>query len=203
MRKRTIILTVILAALALTVAARASLFALGRVSTENVISYGSLKMELKQTDGTNDVPLTGAPVLRLTATPSQGVKRVITVKNVCGQDMYVRMRLSIGGTAADGETFALSEDEVTYAANENGGWQARPAEDGWYYYTAALRPGETTQPLLRGDEIVFHTEAIARAYPSEPVSLSVEVQAVQSAHNPEDGSGVFAAQGWPEEVKGS
>ncbi len=204
MRKRTIALLVLLAALAGAAVSRAYLFTVGQVTAENVITYGSLQMVLHEKDETGaEIPLRGAPVLRLNDTPTQTVKREITVENTCQEDMYLRMRLSIGGTSADGKTFTLSDGEADYAANEAGGWQKAGQDDGWYYYTAVLRPGETTASLLREDKLLFHTGVIAGTHPNQPISLSVEVQAVQSVHNPEGRTDVFAAQGWPEEVTGS
>ncbi len=202
MRKRTIALLVLLAALAGAAVSRACLFAMSQITAENVIAYGSLKMELHETDETGSpVPMDGSSVLRLTGAPSQTVKRVITVENVCQEDMYLRMRLSIGGTSADGETFALSGEEAAYAVNTAGGWRRAPEDDGWYYYADILTPGSATAHLLADDDaLVFHTEKIARAHPNAELSLSVEVQAVQSVHNPEGRTDVFAARGWPEEV---
>ncbi len=196
MRKRTFALFVILAALVGVTVSQAYLYAANRVTAENVITYGSLKMRLIETDGDgNDVSITGDPVLRLSGTPDQEVIRVITVKNICQENMYLRMRLSIGGTSADGKTFMLSDEEVEYAVNVSGGWQ--DGGDGWYYYNVALAPDGVTEPMLADDKLLFHTDAIARTHPNKPLSLSVQVQAVQAKNN---GDNAKSAQGWPEEV---
>jgi len=201
MRKRTIAVLIVLAALAGAAVSRAYLFSLGRITAENIITYGSLEMALREVDGAgNPVSMKDGSTLRLTGTPSQAVTRVITVENVCQEPMYLRMRLSIGGTSADGKTFTLSDEEAAYAANAAGGWLVQ--EDGWYYYAAILEPGQATAPLLEADRLLFHTDRIAKTHPNEALTLSVEVQAVQSVHNPEGKADVLAAQGWPKEVKG-
>lgn len=198
MRKRTIALLVLLAVLAGAAVSQAYLFTVSQVTAENVITYGSLKMKLHETEpgaGGTEVPVAADAVLRLTGTPDHAVTRKITVENICQENMYLRMRLSIGGTSADGKTFMLSDEEVTYTVNARDGWQA--GGDGWYYYYAALAPGQTTASLLADDRLLFHTDVIAGNHPYRPLSLSVEVQAVQSKNN---GAGALSAQGWPEEV---
>jgi len=202
MRKRTVALLLLLAALAGAAVSQAYLFALRQVTAENVITYGSLQMKLHETDGNgNEVSMKGDAILRLDAAQSpQTVKREITVENICQENMYLRMRLSIGGTSADGKTFMLSDEEVTCAVNTAGGWKRAPKDDGWYYYAHILTPGSATAHLLADNELVFNTAKIAQTHPNRPLSLSVEVQAVQSVHNPEGKTDVFAAQGWPEEV---
>ncbi len=199
MRKRTVALLVILAALMGLAVSQAVLSMAGRIRTDNVITYGSLKMRLHETDENGDeVAMSGGEALRLRAkSGAQAVTRVSTAENICDETLYLRMRLSIGGTSADGKTFMLSDEEVTYTVNA-GGWQV--GGDGWYYYYMALTPGQTTASLLAEDRLLFHTDVIAGNHPYRPLSLSVEVQAVQSAHNPEGRTDVFAAQGWPKEV---
>ncbi len=199
MRKRIIALFFVLAVLAGAAVSQAYLYVFGRIDTENVITYGSLKMKLHETEpgvGEAEVPVAADAVLRLDAERSpQTVTRKITVENICEENMYLRMRLSIGGTSADGKTFMLSDEEVEYAANTAEGWEA--GGDGWYYYNAALAPRGFTASLLKDDQLLFHTDAIALTHPNKPLSLSVEVQAVQSANN---GAAARSAKGWPEEV---
>ncbi len=194
MRKRTIALLGLLAALAGAAVSRAYLFTVRQATAENVITFGSLQMRLRETDE-KGADVTGDPTLHLSFIPSQEVTRVITVENVCQEGMFLRMRLSISGTSAGGEEFTLSDAEAEYAANTSGGWLA--GGDGWYYYEEVLTPGAVTGSLLRDDLLLFHTDEIIRTHPNELLTLSVEVQAVQSKHN---GTDVRAAQGWPEEV---
>ncbi len=197
MRKRTVVLLVLLAALSGFAVSQAYLFTMNRITAENVITYGSLKMRLIETDENGrDVPMTGDSVLRLDAARSpQTVIRKITVKNICKENMYLRMRLSIGGTSADGKTFMLSAEEVKYAANAADGGQ--DGGDGWFYYNAVLAPEALTAPLLKEDQLLFYTDKIAQTHPNKPLSLAVEVQAVQSKNN---GTNARSAQGWPQEV---
>ncbi len=196
MRKRTIALLLVLAALAGVAVSRAYLFAAGRVATENIITYGTLTMKLHETDGNGDpVSMNGSPILRLTGAPRETVRRKITVENTCDEEMYLRMRLSIGGTSDDGKTFMLSEQEVECAANAAGGWQT--GGDGWYYYTAVLMRRSITEPLLKDNQLLFYTDEIAKTHPNRELTLSVEVQAVQSKNN---GADALHAQGWPEEA---
>ncbi len=204
MRRRTIALFLLLAALAGAAVSRAYLYAAGRAATENVITYGRLKMRLNETepgaDGT-EAPVEADAVLRLTGTSEQTVRRKITVTNICKEEMYLRARLSVSAISDDGKIFALLPAEASWSVNSvdgpDGGWRPSAEDDGWYYYTRPLGYDNTTSSLLADDRLVFHTGEIAKTYPQQELTLSVEVQAVQTKNN---GADVWSAQGWPEEA---
>ena len=69
----------------------------------------------------------------------QNQAKYITVVNTGECDAFVRARLFAGGGYEDGLVFREAESE---------GWT--PGEDGYYYYTAILPPGEKTGPLCVG-----------------------------------------------------
>lgn len=69
-------------------------------------------------------------------------------------------------------------------------------QDGWYYYNAVLRPNASVLAL----ESVSFSKTMGNAYQGSSASVDIEVQAVQSAHNPETPkttTPVLEAAGWP------
>ncbi len=200
MRKRVVALLFALAALTGLAVSQAFSAALPGLRTDNIITYGSLKMELLQLDEDGrKVPLSGDGAVRLIASAGETpVVREISVKNICDQPMYLRVKLSVTGRDQEGNAVALDQNKARYTVQAD--WAARVPDDGWYYYKAPLRPDETTTSLLTDDTVTFiDTKALAQAHPGLTLHLAAQVQAVQSVHNPEDVEDVFQAQGWPEE----
>ncbi len=66
----------------------------------------------------------------------EGLTKQIQLKNTSTQDEYVRVKVLCGSA------FTL---EFT---NESGKWSLN--EDGYWYYSDILKPGDTTKPLLAG-----------------------------------------------------
>lgn len=199
MRKRTVALFVILAALVGLAVSQVS-YTMAQKTTENVITYGSLKMELLQLDEEGQrIPLRGDNAVRLIADEGETpVFRDISVKNICDQPMYLRLKLSVTGQDQAGSTFSLDETHAQYTLQP--GWTSRETDDGWYYYEEPLQPHQLTKSLLTGNTVIFlDTKALAKEHPGLTLHIAAQVQAVQSVHNPEEGT-VFDAQGWPEEV---
>ncbi len=200
MRKRTVALFIILAALVGLAVSQVFSYTLAQQRTDNVITYGSLKMELLQLgeDGRN-IPLHGDEAIRLIASEGETpVFRDISVKNICDQPMYLRVKLSVTGQDQAGNTFSLNKTQAQYTVQP--GWLSRARDDGWYYYEQPLQPHQLTKSLLTDNTVTFlDTKSLAKEHPGLTLHIAAQVQAVQSVHNPEEG-GVFDAQGWPEEV---
>ncbi len=200
MRKRTVALFVLLAALVGLAVSQVFSYTLAQQHTENIITYGSLKMELLQLDEDGQsIPLHDDEAVRLIADAGETpVYRDISVKNICDQPMYLRLKLSVTGQDQAGNTFSLNNTQARYTVQS--GWLSRPRDDGWYYYEEPLQPHQLTKSLLTGNTVTFlDTKALAKEHPGLTLHIEAQVQAVQSVHNPEEGD-VFAAQGWPEEV---
>ena len=69
--------------------------------------------------------------------------------------------------------------------------------DGWYYYRQVLAPGETTPEVFSHVEIVG--AKVDNSYIGKTLTLTVDLQAVQSENNPVPGNETFRAAGWPKE----
>lgn len=65
-------------------------------------------------------------------------------------------------------------------------------KDGYYYYNAALEPGQTTEPLFTA---VHFAETMSNMYQESRAILQVNAFATQTAHN---GTTALEAAGWPE-----
>ena len=64
-------------------------------------------------------------------------------------------------------------------------------EDGYFYYKEALKPGETTAPVL--NSVTFDV-AMGNEYQGATATVTVTAQAVQTANN---GTSAQTASGWP------
>ena len=64
-------------------------------------------------------------------------------------------------------------------------------KDGFYYYNAALRPGETTAPLFT---CVTFDAGMGNEYQNATATVHVAAEAVQTANN---GVTALEALGWP------
>ena len=64
-------------------------------------------------------------------------------------------------------------------------------KDGYFYYNAALKPGEVTAPIFTA--VTFKAD-MGNEYQNATATVDVFAQAVQTANN---GATVMAAQGWP------
>ena len=59
------------------------------------------------------------------------------VTNTGENDCYIRIRYQV--------TPSTAEERLTFAGKPGNGWTEK---DGWYYYTKAVEPGESTTPLF-------------------------------------------------------
>lgn len=187
-RTKRITLVLLAAALLICAAAATTAFWRGQITTENILTFGSLKLALRQTtlSGGAERPVTTRDPMRLTDQDS--VSRIIRVESLCDHPMFVRVSLQMEGVREDGTIFDAGS-LVTFAVN-SADWAY---EDGWYYYKAALAPRETTAPLM--DEIVFNDiNKLTSSYPGVTFRMNVKAQAVQSENNAADPR---SASGWP------
>ncbi len=164
-----------------------SAFFTNRIKTDNVISFGNIKVQLLNhtlDENGNEVEVkSDEESLRY-----ENVSRIIKVKNVCAHPAYIRVKLNMTGQD-DAGTFP-ADKYVTYDFAD-AKWQEK---DGWFYYTEILEPDKTTEDLMRG--IKFDINKLTKDHAGSSIKFKVNLQAVQSQNNSKD---VFKAQGWPEE----
>lgn len=162
----------------------------------NVITTGLLDMTLveKTTDGADpDTPLENLPEFEsneggaFNVMPGETVSKIPYVDNTGTADFYTRIQLSTTIVVDDQE---LGTDVITLDISD--AWTL--GEDGWYYYNAAVKPGEKTEPLFTG---VTFVSAMGNEYQNATVTIEVNAQAVQSKNN---GDSALTAAGWPAET---
>ncbi len=147
----------------------------------NVITTGSLEFVIHEKTATGeDFPKDGIVIM-----PGDEISKVVTIENVGGHPMYLRVAL---------------EQSVNDAALTAGGcirldintehWTYR---DGYYYYNQALQAGGTTEPLYT--TVFIDGKNVGNAYLGKVFALDISAYAVQSENN---GATPFDALGWPE-----
>lgn len=187
-RTKTILGVLLAAALLFCAAAATTAFWRGQITTENILTFGSLKLALRQTtlSGQTELPVTDQTPFNITS--HNGVSRIVRVENLCDHPMYVRVSLKMAGATANGVTFDAG-GLVSYAINDED-WAY---ENGWYYYKTALGPHTTSEELMT--KVIFDDiSKITSDYPGGSFDLTVNAQAVQSENNAADPR---SASGWP------
>ena len=157
-------------------------------TARNVITAGNVKIELQEKmltpEGEKTVPFEDP----LDVMPGCEVSKIVTVKNTGGQPAWVRVSVEKAVVLAEGVEGEVDLSLVSFNLNTDH-WTEK---DGFYYYTAELAPGQTTEPLFT--EVSFE-KTMSNLYQDGKAILTINAYATQTAHN---GSTVFEAAGWPE-----
>lgn len=157
-------------------------------TARNVITAGDVKIALEERmltpDGEKTVPFED----QLGVMPGTDVSKIVTVKNTGGQPAWVRVSLDKAIELAQGVEGPVDLSLVTCDLNTEK-WTEK---DGYYYYNAALEPGQTTEPLFTA---VYFAETMSNMYQESRAILQVNAYATQTAHN---GATALEAAGWPE-----
>lgn len=114
--------------------------------------------------------------------PNGTVDKVVQVKNTGTVDALPRVKVETAwgdGRDENGRLIVnpeLSTEniEITYNTEQ---WIYR-AEDGWFYYSRVLKPGETTEPLLESFRV---SEETGGAYRNKQADIVVSMEMVQAA----------------------
>lgn len=118
--------------------------------------------------------------------PGMEVTKIAEVKNTGGAEAWIRVRVTKDiALQGDGEA---DPDMVSLDLNKEFWAQGN---DGYIYYTRALKPGETTEPVFT---TVRFDAAMGNEYQDAKATVDVLAQAVQTANN---GTSARDAQGWP------
>ena len=188
MKKR--MLTAALALCCLAVLATGTLaYFTAEETAKNVITMGSLKMELVELNEEGK-PWTNVENI----VPGMEVTKEAFVKNTGTVDFYTRVKITKTFVPAQGEGKPeLNTKLVRLDINEKY-WE--PGNDGFYYYKKPVAPGEETKPLFT--TVTFSTE-MGNEYQNVKVIIDLDAQAVQSRNN---GDSATKATGWPETDEG-
>ena len=157
-------------------------------TARNVITAGKLKIDLQEkmltSDGEKTVPFED----RLGVMPGSEVSKIVEVKNTGGQDAWVRVSVNKAIELAEGVEDEVDLSLISFDLNTDY-WTEK---DGFYYYTAKLAPGHTTEPLFTA---VTFAKTMSNQYQNSKAILTVNAYATQTVHN---GSTALEAAGWPE-----
>ncbi len=153
----------------------------------NVITAGNVKIDLQEwavSDGGGDpVPFENV----IDVMPGMEVSKIVQIKNIGEADAWVRISLDESIQLADGVDGEVDLSLISYDLNTEY-WTEK---DGYYYYSAVLAPGETTEPLFT--KVIFDT-FMNNMYQHSEAVVKVNAQATQVSHN---GDTVLEAAGWP------
>lgn len=173
---------------------------------DNVITSGGVDIqlqELKQNeDGTFEQFQDVIGVM-----PGASVSKIVQVMNTGFGDAYVRVKVEKSITLADGSQASAADVNAYLSMDfDTANWiYSEQDGEGWWYYNAddnfghpgILSPTQTTLPLFKN---VAFDASMPNEYQGSTATITVTVQAVQSAHNPDDSTlGPLAAKGWPAE----
>ena len=183
MKKKIFILSLIALCVSLCLVGTVAFFAADRTA-RNVITAGNLQIELVETDG-NGHPFEDV----FGVIPGEKIAKVVAAKNPSERPCFVRISVDKRIQLAQGVTGTPDLSLVAMDFNTTD-WIE---QDGYFYYTRILNPGETTEPLFT---TVSFDAAMNNLYKGSAAKVIVDVQAVQSANN---GDTALAANGWPEQ----
>ena len=182
MKKRIFLVALLLCCLALAGTGTLAYFT-AKDTAMNIITTGELDMELVelQADGT-PFPEDGIAGVM----PGDAIGKKVTVKNVGGVDFYARVKTSFVLTDAQGNTDALTMENITLDINAKD-WTK---QGDYYYYNRSIAPGQESEPLF--STVNFGT-ALDNAYQNARLEILVEAEAVQSRNNTDS---PLTAAGW-------
>ena len=158
-------------------------------TAHNVITTGNVDIKLEEFSENEEGEL--VPFEDISGMmPGQSASKIVQVKNTGSGDTWVRIKLDPRFTldkdyAEPG--FAPDVDDVIPEINEKD-WQFK---EGYWYYNKVLKPGDTTEPLLKS---VKFAEKMGNNYQGSEFALDVVAEAVQAKNN---GESVLEAVGWP------
>ena len=155
--------------------------------TENVITFGSIKMRLIETttkDGT-ETPISDG--YNEDITNQNNVSRNVRIENIHNHPIYVRLKLNMDFISGNGERSPAGE-VATYDYN-TGDFTYK---DGWWYYNNVLEPNTSTTNLIT--QITFNLGQTTEQLVGSKFNLKIDAQAVQSEHNAEE---AINSVGWP------
>lgn len=184
MKRKILCLSVIVIMLAILAAGTIAYFtAEGRA--RNVITTGSVEIELKEWADENKTE----PFKNLEGVmPNTTVTKIAEIKNIGKSDAWIRVKiqksieLKYEGNP-DTDLVELNLNDTDWITDGE-----------YYYYKNALKPGETTTPIFTS---VTFKATMGNEYQDAKATVDVYAQAVQTANNPATDGDVKTVKGWP------
>jgi len=159
----------------------------------NVITSGSIAAEIREYA---DREMT-KPFENLTGVmPGAEAIKVVTVENTGANEAWVRLSVTKDYELAEERAAvrgadAIARQEIKTLVHLDINSEYWTEQDGWYYYSEPLQPGETSQPLFTS---ITLDEALGNVWQGATFIIQVDMQAVQVANN---GATALEAAGWP------
>lgn len=198
MKKKLLSVTVVAICLAVLGYGTAA-YVTDEVRAHNVITSGGIGIELVEKTVENgaevDFPTDGISGVM----PGTEVAKIVTVKNTDSGDAWLRVKVESSiQSAAQQElpkTLTVGQTSVSVVTLDFNTDDWVDGGDGFYYYSAPVRAGESTSALFR---TVSFAKEMGNEYQNCKVFIDVTAQAVQSANNPiPDGGSLTDIKGWP------
>ena len=187
--KKKIIIAVIVLALVIAASVGTTLaYFTAQDKAHNYIVSGSVKIEVQEwadEEKTVSFPEEGIDG----AMPGDKITKIVEITNKGSGDAWVRIRVDKTIELAEG-TEGTPDTSLVKLDIDTENWTEK---DGWYYYNATLKAGETTAPLFTS--VTFDAD-MGNMYQNCTASVDIAAQAVQTANN---GSTALEAAGWPAE----
>lgn len=156
------------------------------------LQFGAVGIEASITTIDGNGAEVSAPEGGELGTGSAHMKRLVRVKNTGDHAVFVRVKLRFECIDAQGAHHPV-DDLVSYDGGDST-WIERDPSDGYLYLTAALEPGEVSEPAVTGVD-VDTAAAIARHGEGCTYHLVADGYGVQSENQKSDE--VLEAEGWP------
>lgn len=188
--KKSILITLLIIVIALLSITSIIAYITRNTIAKNVITFGSLKMQLLQTtldENNNEVEVNNDEDINITH--KSKLSRLVKIKNLGKHDFFARISLNMILIDQNNQEFNANE-YVTYKINTEDWFY----KNGWYYYKKIVKQNEITSNLIT--EINFNTNSITSSFPEGKINLDIKAEAVQAENNEEN---VFDALGWPSE----
>ena len=145
----------------------------------------------------NDVYPYGMPVM-----PGTYASKVVAVQKLDDSaDCWIRIQLTPAIQWADGEDHMSHPMEVVHLDLNlgDGAYQWTQGEDGWYYYNSPLTADEPFTTALF-TSVHFDGPAMGNDYQNSTFTITVDAQAIQSAHTGDSAQKAFGLMAVPEET---
>lgn len=184
MKRKILCLSVIAIMLAILAAGTIAYFtAEGRA--HNVITTGSVEIELKEWADENKTE----PFKNLEGVmPNTTVTKIAEIKNIGKSDAWIRVKIQ---KSIELKYEGNPDTDLVELNLNDRDW----ITDGeYYYYKNALKPGETTTPIFTS---VTFKAAMGNEYQDAKATVDIYAQAVQTANNPATDGDVKTVKGWP------
>lgn len=188
MNKEISIIVLLIIMICLFVVTATIAFTTRNTITNNIITFGKLKMELiHRTLNEKNEEIDVNNNTNINITYNSNVSRIVRIKNVGNHSFFVRISIDIIGTDENKNKFNANS-LVSYNWNTED-WIFK---DGWYYYGKELNENETTSNLIT--QIIFDIDNITSNYPNGEFKININAEAVQAENNEKE---VLNVVGWP------